>query len=246
MSELTIKRRVNKNQVEKYKQYGRFNTGQTKESADTFENLMGALNKVNTDLVSLSLVIEKSKFDAKNLGTTSEFRDVLNHAIDAKKLLKQSAFKTFLPSELEQVKEIYGTMEEFITTISEFTQEEVDREELNLDSVLQNEEGQIRMDIAQEEMKANPDRNRILQLTDDLREVEEAIKKSEDRIDYLKVLSKGQLFPLYKRTIEELLSLMKNKTLRNEHQVYEFAKEIGGCDTTYYNWIHAHQGTEYI
>ena len=97
MEDLSIKKRINKNQVEKYKQYGRFNTGQTKESADTFENLMGALNKIKTDLVSLSIVLEKSDQlnDAKNVGTTSEFRDVLNHAIDAKKMLKQSAFKNF-------------------------------------------------------------------------------------------------------------------------------------------------------
>ena len=250
MSDLTIKRRVNKNQVKKYKQYGYHSTGQTKESADTFENLMGALNKIKTDLVSLSLVIEKSKFDAKNLGTTSEFREVLNHAIDAKKLLKQSAFKTFLPSELAEVKEIYNMMQEFITTISTFTQEEVNRETLYLEGVLQNQDGGLRMDLAREEMKANPDRNLINQYGSELDDLQQAIKKSEDRIDYLTVLSKGQLFPLYKRTIEELISLMKNKTLRNENQVYEFARKIGeiegGSQSTYYNWIHAHQGTEYI
>jgi hypothetical protein len=250
MSELDVKKKIFSLQVKKYKQYGYHSTGQTKESAESFENLMGALNKIKTDLVSLSLVIEKSKFDAKNLGTTSEFREVLNHAIDAKKLLKQSAFKTFLPSELAEVKEIYNMMQEFITTISTFTQEEVDRETAYLDAVLQNEEGGLRMDIAREEMKANPDRDLINQLNFELNDIEQAIKESEGRIDYLSALSKGQLFPLYKRTIEELISLMKNKTLRNENQVYEFAKEIGGCSTCY-NWLHAdwiqaHQTQEYI
>jgi len=86
MEDLKIKRRINKNQVEKYKQYGRYNTGQTKKSADTFENLMGALSKINTDLVFLSIVLEKADQlnDSKNVVTTSEFRDVLNHALDAK------------------------------------------------------------------------------------------------------------------------------------------------------------------
>ena len=60
MEDLSIKKRINKNQVEKFKQYGRFNTGQTKESADVFGGLMGALNKINTDLLSLTIVLEKA------------------------------------------------------------------------------------------------------------------------------------------------------------------------------------------
>ena len=94
MEDLSIKKRINKNQVEKYKQYGKFSTSQTKESDDTFENLMRALNKINTDLLSLSIVLEKADQlnDAKNVGTTSEFRDVLNHALDAKKTVKTIYF----------------------------------------------------------------------------------------------------------------------------------------------------------
>ena len=148
MEDLSIKKRINKNQVEKFKQYGRFSTGQTKESADTFENLMGALNKINTDLLSLSIVLEKADQlnDAKNVGTTSEFRDVLNHALDAKKQLKQSTFKTFLPNEIDQIKEIYGRMEEFITTISEYSTDKITREQ-NDSSLLADELRQLQDDL---------------------------------------------------------------------------------------------------
>jgi len=247
MSDLTIKKRVNKNQKEKYKQYGYFSTGQTKESADTFENLMGALNKIKTDLVSLSIVLEKSDQlnDAKNVGTTSEFRDVLNHAIDAKKMLKQSAFKTFLPNELDQIKEIYGIMEEFITTLSQFTSDKVTREQDN-SNLLSEELRQLQDDLAQAEM--DDDDTEVDAIQNDIVGVEEAIKESDDRVAYLQSITAGQQFPLYKRTIEELLALMKNKVLRNEGDISAYAKTIGG---SYYNllhedWIKFHQNQEFI
>lgn len=246
MEDLIIKRRINKNQVEKYKQYGRFNTGQTKESADTFENLMGALNKIKTDLVSLSIVLEKSNqlSDVKNVGTTSEFRDVLNHALDAKKMLKQS-FKTFLPNELDQIKEIYGIMEEFITTLGKFTSDKVTREQDDR-NLLSEELRQLQDDLARAE--AESDDTGIDFTQNEIVGLEEAIKESDDRVAYLQSITAGQQFPLYKRTIEELLSLMKNKVLRNEGDISAFAKTLGG---SMYNWLHedwikAHQTQEYI
>jgi hypothetical protein len=243
MSDLTIKRRVNKKQIEKYKQYGYHSTGQTKESADTFENLMGALNKIKTDLVSLSIVLEKADQldDSKNVGTTSEFRDVLNHALDAKKQLKQSAFKTFLPSELAEVKEVYGVMEEFITTIGEYSTDKIKREKEN-DADLANEQRQLRVDLAQAEMDG--DDLEIDFIQNELDGLKEARQESVKRVAYLQSITAGQQFQLYKRTIEELLSLMKNKVLRNEGDVSQYAKTLGGSNTCY--WIHAHQGTEYI
>jgi hypothetical protein len=243
MSDLTIKKRVNKNQKEKYRQYGYHSTGQTKESADTFENLMTALNKINTDLLSLTIVLEKADQlnDSKNLGTTSEFRDVLNHALDAKKMLKQSAFKTFLPDELDQIKEIYGRMEEFITTISEYSTDKIMREQDN-DTALAEEQLQLQDNLAQAEM--DDDDTEFDAIQNDIVGVEKAIKESDDRVAYLQSITAGQQFPLYKRTIEELLALMKNKVLRNEGDISAYAKTIGG--STYNNWIQAHQSTEYI
>ena len=247
MSDLTIKKRINKNQIEKYKQYGKFNTGQTKESADTFEKLISSLNKIKTDLVSLSIVLEKSNqlSDAKNVGTTSEFRDVLNHALDAKKQLKQSSFKTFLPNEIDQIKEIYGIMEEFITTLGEFTTDKVTREQEN-SNLLSEELRQLQDDLAQAE--ADSDDTVIDFTQNEIDGLEEAIKESDDRVAYLQSITAGQQFPLYKRTIEELLSLMKNKVLRNEGDISASAKTIGG---SHYNWLHehwiqAHQNQEFI
>ena len=244
MEDLTIKKRINKNQVEKYKQYGRLNTGQTKESADTFENLIGAFNKIKTDLVSLSIVLEKADQldDSKNIGTTSEFRDVLNHALDAKKQLKQSTFKTFLPTEIDQIKEVYGVMEEFITTIGEYSTDKITREQDN-DTALAIEQDQLQDDLAQAQM--NQDDAEIDFIQNELVGLEEARQESDKRVAFLQSVITGRQFPLYKRTIEELLSLMKNKVLRNEGDVSQYAKTLGGSNT-YYNWIHAHQGTEFI
>ena len=243
MSELDVKKKIFSLQIEKYKQYGRFNTGQTKESADTFENLMGALNKIKTDLVSLSIVLEKSDQldDAKNVGTTSEFRDVLNHALDAKKQLKQSTFKTFLPTEIDQIKEIYGIMEEFITTLGQFTSDKVTREQENSNLLLEDLR-QLKDDLAQAE--DDSDNTNIDYTQNEIQSIEEAIKESNDRVAYLQSITAGQQFPLYKRTIEELLALMKNKVLRNEGDVSAYAKTLGG--SCCYNWIEAHQNQEFI
>ena len=244
MSDLTIKKRINKNQKEKYRQYGYHSTGQTKESADTFENLMTALNKINTDLLSLTIVLEKADQlnDSKNLGTTSEFRDVLNHALDAKKMLKQSAFKTFLPNELDQIKEIYGRMEEFITTIGEYSTDKITREQDN-DTALAEEQLQLQDNLAQAEM--DQDDAEIDFIQNELVGLEEARKESDERVKFLQSVITGRQHPLYKRIIEELLALMKNKVLRNEGDVSAYAKTVGGSNG-YNNWIQAHQSTEYI
>jgi len=283
MEDLKIKRRVNKKQIEKYKQYGYFSSGQTKESADTFENLMTSLNKIKTDLVSLSILLEKA--EDKNVGTMSEFREVLNHAMDAKKQLKQSTFKTFLPNEIAQIKEVYSVMEEFISTLNDFTTSKVaDAKESNVILLeAQNElEEQLKKSTEDaEELKGlqeairqftaidldhpniPPLRQMILELKDKIKNqipivklqdqldgINKQLDESDNTLEYLKKVTAGQQFPLYKVTIEELLLLIKNKVLRNENQVYEFARKIGeiegGCQSTYYNWIHAHQGTEFI
>jgi hypothetical protein len=78
--------------------------------------------------------------------------------------------------------------------------------------------------------------------------VKEAIKESDDRVAYLQSITAGQQFPLYKRIIEELLALMKNKVLRNEGDISAYAKAIDG---SYYNllhedWIKCHQNQEFI
>jgi hypothetical protein len=244
MSELDVKKKIFSLQVKKYKQYGYHSTGQTKESAESFESLMGALNKIKTDLVSLSIVLEKADQldDSKNVGTTSEFRDVLNHALDAKKQLKQSTFKTFLPTEIDQIKEVYGVMEEFITTLGEYSTDKITREQYN-DNLLSEELSQLQVDLAQAEMDGDDFEIDFIQ--NELVDLEEARQESYKRVAFLQSITAGQQFPLYKRTIEELLSLMKNKVLRNEGDVSQYAKTLGGSNT-YYNWIHAHQGTEYI
>lgn len=205
MSDLTIKKRINKNQVEKYKQYGRFNTGQTKESADTFENLMGALNKIKTDLVSLSIVLENAdRFDDKNIGTTSEFREVLNHALDAKKQLKQSTFKTFLPNEIDQIKEMFSVMEEFIATLDTFVTPEKVENEIDKNRAFGKEQAQMNKDLKQavseddelrefqklvrEYVAINPDNVAIPQIQQRIRDLQAIIRQrpEEKTIDYLK------------------------------------------------------------
>ena len=58
---LNIKKRIKKNQQLKYKEYGFFESGQTKESRVDFDTLISSLNKINTDLISLSITVEKLK-----------------------------------------------------------------------------------------------------------------------------------------------------------------------------------------
>ena len=106
--DLTIKKRVNKNQKRKYAQYGYHDSGQTKESRVDFETLMASLNKIGTDLTSLSITVEKLKHDRHaSHGSQAELRDFINHAIEAKKHLKSISFQTFVPSEIDQVKTVY-------------------------------------------------------------------------------------------------------------------------------------------
>ena len=99
-----IKKRVNKNQRTKYAQYVFFSSGQTKESRIDFETIISSLNKINTDLTSLSITVEKLKHNpTASHGSMGELRDFLNHSIEAKKQLKFISFQSFLPSELDQV-----------------------------------------------------------------------------------------------------------------------------------------------
>jgi lipopolysaccharide biosynthesis protein len=72
-------------------------------------------------------------------------------------------------------------------------------------------------------------------LEENLLEVNEGINEDEK-------LSRSKTFRLYFNTVKEIEKLIENKLLRNEGDVTEYAKQIGGG----YNWIHSHQGTEYI
>jgi hypothetical protein len=162
-----------------------------------------------------------------------------------KKMLKQSAFKTFLPNELDQIKEIYGRMEEFITTISKYSTDKITREQDD-DNALADEQRQLQDDLAQAEM--DQDDAEIDFIQNELVGLEEARKESDERVKFLQSVITGRQYPLYRRTIEELLALIKlikNKVLRNEGDVSAYAKTIGGSNG-YNNWIQAHQSTEYI
>jgi hypothetical protein len=132
-------------------------------------------------------------------------------------------------------------MEEFITTLSQFTSDKVTREQDN-SNLLSEELRQLQDDLAQAEM--DDDDTEIDFTQNEIVGVKEAIKESNDRVAYLQSITAGQQFPLYKRTIEELLSLMKNKVLRNEGDISANAKTIGGSCCS--NWIEAHQNQEFI
>jgi DNA mismatch repair ATPase MutS len=136
---LDIKKRVNKNQQLKYKQYGYHDSGQTKESRVDFDTLISSLNKINTDLKSLSITVEKLKHNRESShGTLGELRDFLNHVTDAKKQLKSISFQTFIPSEIDQVKAVYETIEQFLESINAYVdfdlvKETQTKEDLNIE-----------------------------------------------------------------------------------------------------------------
>ena len=83
--------------------------------------MIDALNKINTDLISLSITVEKLKHNREaSHGSQAELRDFLNHAIDAKKHLKSISFQKFIPSEIDQVRAVYETIEQFLGSINAY------------------------------------------------------------------------------------------------------------------------------
>ena len=234
MSDLTIKKRVNANQVKKYKQYGYFSTGQTKDSLVQFETLMTALNKINTDLCSLSISVERVKQNRDaSFGTLSELRELLNHANDAKKVLKQSTFKTFLPNELDQIKKIYSTIQSFLESIQTFVDFDLKSQKL------------IKAELQEDYENARDayDQSPTAENYGDLKDIEQSLFEISETVDFDEKISTSQIFKIYFNTISELQSLIENKLLRNEGMVTELAKQVGGGRR---DWISYHQGTEYI
>ena len=131
-----INKRVNQNQREKFAQYGYHSSGQTKQSKIDFETIMSSLNKINTDQISLSITVDKLKHNPTvSHGTLGELRDFLNHTIEAKKQLKNISFQSFLPSELDQVKVVYGTIEQFLESINAYVDFDLDKEKQSQDDV---------------------------------------------------------------------------------------------------------------
>jgi tRNA U34 5-carboxymethylaminomethyl modifying GTPase MnmE/TrmE len=59
----------------------------------------------------------------------------LNHTIEAKKQLKNISFQSFLPSELDQVKVVYGTIEQFLESINAYVDFDLDKEKQSQDDV---------------------------------------------------------------------------------------------------------------
>jgi len=233
--DLTIKKKINKLNLEKYKQYGYHSTGETKTASDTFDNLLASLQKINTDLISLSLSVERTKGGHATPISLSELRELLNHAIDAKSKIKQSTFKTFLPSELDDIKKVYGTIQQFLESIEDFQGFNLENEKLLRDQLIEE------LEDAKDEYNQDPsedNRLQILELEENLREIIDGIAEDEK-------LSRSKSFKLYFNTIKEIEKLIENKLLRNEGDVTEYAKQIGGSETIY-NWIHYHQGTEFI
>jgi len=230
--DLAIKKRINQAQREKYKQYGYFNSGQTKEAADTFENLIASLNKINTDLVSLSIARDRfiSK-DEGDSGSLNELREYLNHANEAKRQINKSTFKTFLPNELDDIKKVYSSIESFVESIQgsiDFSNSDYEAELNDLQDEVNDAEEAFQDyggDYEQEAADASA------KLDDFKKEIKNKKK-----------IASSDLFKQYLKSLQELQLFIQHKLLRNEGNVSEFAKTIGGG----MNWINAHQGTDYI
>ena len=244
---LDIKKRVNKNQREKYKQYGHHDSGQTKESRVDFETLISSLNKINTDLKSLSITVEKLKHNREaSLGTLGELRDFLNHVTDAKKQLKSISFQTFIPSEIDQVKAVYETIEQFLGTINAYVDFDLVKETQTKEDL------KIELDKLKREFetvkKSKPrtdadkdKRTRDLEfLSDEISRIQEEFRVIQDNIDFDGNLSTSSVFKLYSANIIDLKMLIESKLLRNENVVKGLAKTIGG------SWRDEHQGREFI
>jgi hypothetical protein len=91
-----INRRINESQRAKYAQYGYHDSGQTKESKVDFETIMASLNKINTDLISLSITVEKLKHNpTASHGTLSEFASFLTIQLRRKNNSRPFPFKVF-------------------------------------------------------------------------------------------------------------------------------------------------------
>jgi hypothetical protein len=233
--DLKIKDQINKLNVEKYRQYGYHTTGETKVASDMFDDLLASLQKINTDLTSLSLSVERVKSGNANPLSLSDLRELLNHVIDAKKKIKQSTFKSFLPSELDDIKKIYGTIQQFLESIEEFQAFNLENEKLLKEQLIEEYED-AQLEYAQDPTEEN--RVEMLELEDAIQEVSAGINEDEK-------LSRSKSFKLYFNTIIEIQKLIENKLLRNEGNVTAYAKQIGGS-STYYNWIHSHQGSDFI
>jgi len=246
---LNIKKRVNKNQREKYKQYGYHSSGQTKESKIDFETLLSSLNKINTDLISLSITVENLKHNPSvSHGTLGELRDFLNHTIEAKKQLKAVSFKSFLPSELDQVKIVYGTIEQFLESINAYVGFDLEKEkQTQLEVKAEMEKSKREYEIAKKSKPRNETEKEKRQkdmefLSDEISQAQEALALIQDNIDFDGNLSTSSIFKLYSANIMDLKMLIESKLLRNENTVKDLAKAIGGSC----GWISHHQGTDYI
>lgn len=233
MSDLDVKKKIIALQRNKFSQYGKYDTGETKETSDTFDSLLASLQKINSDLVSLSLSVEKIKKGYETPVSVSEVRDLLNHAIDAKSKIKKSTFKTFLPNELDEIKQVYGTIQQFLESIELFQQFNVENEKL-LKTQLEDEFNDAQIAYNQDPTAKNYVTAKDLE--DQIQEVAEGIEVDEK-------FAKSKSFQLYFNTVKEIEKLIENKLLRNEGDVTEYARQIGG---SMYNWIHSHQNTEYI
>jgi hypothetical protein len=246
---IDIKKRVNRNQQLKYKQYGYHSSGQTKDSKLDFETIMASLNKINTDLISLSITVEKLKHNPTvSHGTLGELRDFLNHTIEAKKQLKTISFQSFLPSELDQVKVVYGTIEQFLESINAYVDFDLNKEkQTQIDVKAEMEQKKREFEVIKKSKPKNAMEKEKRQkdmefLGDEISGAQEALRLIQDNIDFDGNLSTSSVFKLYSANIMDLKMLIESKLLRNENIVKDLAKTIGGSCC----WRDHHQGTEYI
>jgi len=244
-----INKRVHESQKKKFAQYGYYDAGQTKQSKVDFDGLMTSLNKINTDLKSLSITVEKLKHNREaSHGTLGELRDFLNHVIDAKKHLKSIAFQTFIPSEIDQVKTVYETIEEFLGSINAYVDFDLVKETQTKEDL------KIELDRLKHEYetvqkgrpRSDPEKEKKMKdkefLSDEISRIQEEFRIIQDNIDFDGNLSTSSVFKMYSANIIDLKMLIEGKILRNENVVKGLAKTICGSQ----GWKDHHQGTEFI
>ena len=175
-------------------------------------------------------------------------RDFLNHTIEAKKQLKSVSFQSFLPSELDQVKVVYGTIEQFLEGINTYVGFDLEKEKQTQLEVktemekLKREYETVKKSKPRSDIEKEKRQRDIEFLSDEISGRQEALRLIQDNIDFDGNLSTSSVFKLYSTNIMDLKLLIESKLLRNENVVKNLAKTIGGsCD-----WREMHQGTEYI
>ena len=200
-------------------------------------------------MISLSITVEKLKHNREaSHGSQAELRDFLNHAIDAKKHLKSISFQKFIPSEIDQVRAVYETIEQFLGSINAYidfdlVKETQTKEDLKIElERLKHEYENVKKGKPRSEMEKEKKEKDRQFLSDEISRIQEEFRIIQDNIDFDGNLSTSSVFKLYSANIIDLKMLIENKMLRNENIVKGLAKTIGGSQ----GWREEHQGREFI